>query len=59
MDIRQRAEGTQVEQGVQVTRTPFADYFYFRKREQVICVRLPAQNDNGDRPIEVTQMSPT
>lgn len=41
MDLRERPEGTPIQEGAQVTSTPFADYFYFRRGEQVISVRIP------------------
>lgn len=45
MNIRDRQPGTPLEEGVQVTETGIARYFYFRRGEHVVLVRL---SDNDD-----------
>ena len=47
MEIVERLEAHEVKQGVQVTITPDAHYFYFRRGAHVLCVRVPNEERNA------------
>jgi hypothetical protein len=49
--IRDRQESELLQEGAQVTSTLSADYFYFRRGRQIVCVRFPT-NDKKSK-IEV------
>jgi len=58
MNILERSEGAVIREGAQVTSTPNADYFYFRKDHDIVCVRLPkCPPEPRYTPIEVADCS--
>jgi len=64
MEIPKRDEGEIVREGVSVTRTAVADYFYFKAKTQQWCVRVPRdggalslhQHEIHEIPIDSSQM---
>ena len=56
MEIPEREKATTIPDGVCVTRTENAEYFYFKLGDQIVNVRLPIGPDAAGclRTIEVT-----
>lgn len=58
LEIKPRFEGFPVEQGISLTTTPQAYYFYFRLDRDVLCVRYPRREHPAEihRFIEITRV---